>query len=139
VTDWHWPDTAVTEVVDGDTIDAILAITHDIGFGSSSTHQHHVRLRLNRVNAPKLANGYLGERGRAARGFVIAHTVDPVHVVTIGPYKFGGPKDYTGEWMAEVLLPDGRNLSDLMVENGHAVYWNGQGPRPNDLWQVTQR
>jgi len=32
--------------------------------------------------------------------------------------------------MAEITLPSGENLSDLLVSKGYAVYWNGQGPRP---------
>jgi hypothetical protein len=55
-----------------------------------------------------------------------------VHVTTLKRYKYGGPSETVGQYMAEVELPDGRNLSDLLVADGLAVYWDGQGPRPAD-------
>jgi hypothetical protein len=33
--------------------------------------------------------------------------------------------------MAEIVLPDGRNLSDVLVDLGLAVRWDGTGPRPD--------
>jgi hypothetical protein len=55
---------------------------------------------------------------------VIGLVTDPVHITTVGPYKYGD------EWMAEVTLADGRNLSDTLVGLGLAVLWDGTGPRP---------
>jgi hypothetical protein len=49
-----------------------------------------------------------------------------VHIRTTGPYK------YRDEWMAEVTLSDGRNMSDELVLGDWAVYWTGDGPRPAD-------
>jgi endonuclease YncB( thermonuclease family) len=126
VSRWLWPGSTVVRVVDGDTFDAL--VHRDLGFGGQAVLP--VRLRLNRINAPKGST----EAGKAATARVgielgLRATVD---LETINPYKYGGPKDMTGEWMAEVTLPDGVNLSDLLVEAGLAVYWDGQGPRPAD-------
>lgn len=125
MTAWAWPGTTIPRVVDGDTIDAV--VTRDMGFGGSAFFR--VRLRLNRINAPKASS----LAGHDATARVVDLTTEQVlHVVTTAAYKYGGPDDASGEWMAEVTLPDGRNLSDLLVAEGHAVYWDGEGPRPAD-------
>lgn len=122
---WTWPNSTVTAVVDGDTFDA--RVTRDIGFGGTTTFL--VRLRLNRINAPKLSS----EAGKSARARLRA-LVTPAQyaqIETLKPYKYGGPDSSPGEWMAEVVV-NGMNVSDLMVSSGHAVYWDGEGPRPQD-------
>ncbi len=125
--EWNWPDTIVERVVDGDTVDAI--VTRDLGFGGRV--QLPVRLRLNRIDAFKGST----KRGKAAAAMVEARTLGcPVNATTVKAYKYGHdgtPGDERcGEWMVEIVLPDGTNLSDLLVERRLAVYWNGQGPRP---------
>jgi endonuclease YncB( thermonuclease family) len=123
VAEWRWPDTLIERVVDGDTVDAI--VTRDLGFGGQV--QMPVRLRLNRIDAYRSNT----KRGKAARALVEARTLAcPVNATTLKPYKYGGPPDRVGEWMVEIVLPDGTNLSDLLVDQGLAVYWDGQGPRP---------
>lgn len=123
---WEWPGTVITRIVDADTVDA--TVTRDLGFGGTASFP--VRLRLNRINAPKARS----KPGRAAARAAAAYLdgAGPLHVVTVKPYKYGGPAGKVGEWMAEVTLPDGANLSDTLVAAGHAVYWDGQGPRPAD-------
>lgn len=122
---WSWPGTLITTVIDGDTIGAV--VRRDAGFNTWISFP--VRLRLNRVNAPKASS----VKGRLATARVRELTADvPVLVTTLKPYKYSGPAHTTGEWMAEVTLPDGRNLSDLLVAEQLAVFWDGQGPRPDD-------
>jgi len=116
---WTWPDSHVTRVIDGDSLTA--HVTRDLGFHGTATFD--VRLRLNRINTPPLKT----QEGHAAALFVtdlLMSTPVPVFIETVSPYKYGD------EWMAEITLPSGENLSDLMVSKGYAVYWNGQGPRP---------
>lgn len=127
MTAWTWTESRCTAVIDGDTVDLLL--TMDVGFGARTAHR--VRGRLNRVNALPLKT----PEGRDAAAYVgrrIFGAVRPdLTVVTVAPYKFGGPAWSPGEWMVEVTLPDGKNLSDLLVQRGHAVYWDGSGPRPD--------
>jgi len=119
---WTWPDSRVTRIIDGDSFVAML--TRDVGF--HGTLKFEVRLRLNRVNTPPLKT----PEGKSAAAFfeALVRASDaaspPLLIETVKPYKYGD------EWMAEVTLPDGRNVSDLMVSAGGAVYWDGTGPRP---------
>lgn len=122
--DWEWPDTVISRVLDGDSFDA--TVTRDIGFEGRASFP--IRLRLNRINTDPVRT----DRGFRAKARVLALTAGVrVTITTVRGYKYGAPAGTTGEWMAEVLLPDGRNLSDLLVVEGLAVYWTGQGPRPD--------
>ena len=119
---WLWPGARVTRVIDGDSF--VACVKRDIGFHGSVTFD--VRLRLNRINTPPVKT----PAGKSAATFfealarVSEVSSPPLLIETVKPYKYGD------EWMAEVTLPDGRNVSDVMVQSGGAVYWNGQGPRP---------
>lgn len=123
MTDWLWPGSTVTNIVDGDTFDAL--VTRDLGFGGKASFP--VRLRLNRINAPKASSDAGKNATAATRGFLLGQTVT---IQTLRTYKYGGGDK--PEWMAEVTLTDGRNLSDELVFGGWAVYWSGVGPRPAD-------
>lgn len=122
---WSWPDAEVVRIIDGDTLD--MRVVRDMGFGGTASFV--VRLRLNRVNAPggSTASGKLA----TAALQVLLPVGGKFALETIDPYKFGGPRTSPGEWMAEIAVPGG-NASDAMVAGSHAVYWDGQGPRPSD-------
>jgi endonuclease YncB( thermonuclease family) len=125
MTDWVWPNTRVVRVLDGDTLD--IEVIRDIGFEGKVIFP--VRVRVNRINAPALSS----VAGKVARDRVVALLgTATVNVTTLRGYKYGAPTDRTGAWMAEVVLPDGTNLSDTLVTEGHAVYWDGTGARPSD-------
>jgi len=119
---WTWPNSRIVRVIDGDSF--IARMTRDIGFHGEV--QFEQKLRLNRVNTPPLKT----PEGKSAAAFfeALVRASDaaspPLLIETVKPYKFGD------EFMAEVTLPDGRNVSDLMVSAGGAVYWDGTGPRP---------
>lgn len=120
---WIWPNATITRVIDGDSLTARL--TRDIGF--HGVVQFDQRVRLNRINTPpektevgKAAARYLAGLLRVSNGVPSL----PVTLESVKPYKYGD------EWMAELTLPDGRNVSDEMVASGSAVYWDGTGPRP---------
>lgn len=120
---WLWPGSTISNVVDGDSLDA--RVTRDLGFGG--TAEFVVRLRLNRINTPP---GHT-DQGKAATAYVRAATaVGTADIETLKPYKYGGPDSSPGEWMAEITLPSGVNLSDALVAAGLAVHWDGQGTRP---------
>lgn len=123
--EWPWPNTVISRVLDGDSVDADLVNEH-VGFGVQASFP--MRLRLNRINAAPSST----TKGKQAKARVLALTAGlRLHVVTGKGYKYGAPDGKAGEWMAEVQLPDGRNLSDLLVAENLATYWDGQGPRPD--------
>lgn len=109
---WSWPNSTIVRVVDGDSI--IGEMTKDIGFHGLVTFQQ--RLRLNRINAPKIDIG--------ADEYVKSWLNTTVTFETIKPYKYGD------EWMVEVTDQNRFNLSDRLVYFDYAVYWDGTGPRP---------
>jgi len=119
---WTWPNSRIVRIIDGDSF--IARMTRDIGFHGEV--QFEQKLRLNRINTPPLKT----PEGKSAAAFfeALVRASDaaspPLLIETVKPYKFGD------EFMAEVTLPDGRNVSDLMVSAGGAVYWDGTGPRP---------
>jgi endonuclease YncB( thermonuclease family) len=114
---WPWPGSTITRVIDGDSF--VATVSRDIGFHGVTTFEQ--KLRLNRINTPPKGTD-VGDRATA---FVIAAVTGViVNIETTGPYA------WRDEWMAEVTLPDGTNLSDALVTAGLALYWNGQGPRP---------
>jgi endonuclease YncB( thermonuclease family) len=119
---WSWPNSTITRVIDGDSFTA--RVTRDLGFHGTATFD--VKLRLNRVNTPpvKTAAGASAASLFTELVRLVAGVSTLVLIETVKPYKYGD------EWMAEVTLPDGSNVSDLMVVQGAAVYWDGTGPRP---------
>lgn len=82
-----------------------------------STSGSAQKLRLARIDAPELrAPTY--NAGRAARDYLLALLAgcQAVAVVT-------SEKDVYKRWIAEIEC-DGENVSDRMVESGHAVYYD---------------
>lgn len=122
-TGWLWPNSVITNVIDGDTFDA--RVRRDMGFGG--VVEFIVRLRLNRINAPAKSTAV----GKQAKAAVVSAALEKVVLIqTLKPYAYGGPDTSPGEWMAEVTLADGTNLSDSLVAAGLAFPWDGKGPRP---------
>lgn len=121
---WNWPNSKVIRVIDGDTV--VVELQSDTGFGGRFIRP--VSLRLNRIDSFLRSSA----RGTAAAAAMTDLVSQPVHVQTLKGYKFMGT--HAGEtvpaYMAEITLPDGRNVSDEMVSGGHAIYWDGTGPRP---------
>lgn len=116
---WNWPGSTLVRVVDGDTV--VVEVNRDLGFNGRAVFTQ--RIRLNRINAPKVSTAAGKEAKAALQSMLEGIDFD---LTTVGPYKYGD------EWMGEVVVPQKRNVSDVMVSSGHAVYWDGNGPRPAD-------
>jgi endonuclease YncB( thermonuclease family) len=119
---WVWPDSEIIAVNDGDTFTARLL--RDVGFGG--VIDWPVRLRLNRIDAFEKDT----PQGKLALVSMKTRVGSKYYMETFKPYKYSGPKTSPGEWMVEVHLRDGVLLSDWMVEQGHALYWDGMGKSP---------
>lgn len=104
----------VLNVVDGDTID----VTIDLGF-----YVHRLeRVRLSRINAfeTKLGKATTAEdkkKGLEGKEFLSGLLLNKQ--VTLQSLKVNDFEKY-GRFLAEVCI-DGKNVNDLMVENGFAV------------------
>ncbi len=97
----------VTRVVDGDTFDARV----DLGF----TVSVDVRFRLADIDTPESYRPSSEEErihGEAATHFV--KTLIEGKEITINSAKTGK----YGRWVASVTLPDGRNLTELLIKEG---------------------
>lgn len=116
---WLWPDSMITRVKDGDSI--IARVNRDVGFHGVISFD--VFLRLNRINAAPISTIH-GQEAKQFLTELLKPNLSLVNIETVKPYKYGD------EWMAEITLLDGRNVSDEMVSNAMAVYWDGTGPRP---------
>ncbi len=104
---------AWTRVVDGDTLRCIA----DVGRAYLP-----VVVRLARVNAPELRSDDPQERERArAAAAWLKEKLAPLPTkgfpLTLHVY---GADDWD-RWVAEVVLPDGANLSDALLASGHAT------------------
>lgn len=115
---WLWPGSTVTRIIDGDSFTA--RVTRDLGFHGTATFD--VKLRLNRINTPPVKTP--AGQDALLQAQLLMSPGAPVLIETVKPYKYGD------EWMAEVTTLEGRNVSDAMVANGHALFWDGTGPRP---------
>lgn len=109
----------VVEVHDGDTFTADV----DLGFGVWLRGQSY---RLAGCNARELAEpGGIEARDHLR---VPLPAGARVTLTSIRPDKYGGRYD------AAVTLPDGSDLTNLLVADGWAALWNGRGSRPVPPW-----
>lgn len=107
----------VNRVVDGDTLEVLI----DLGFKIGLMEM----VRIYGINTPELHSQDPSERLRAQAARADAQSIlDMVGgSVTIRSHK-GGAEKY-GRWLAEVFLPNGQSLGNLLIEHGHAVAYDG--------------
>lgn len=127
----------VVAIHDGDTFDVDITLvpskSHrrladvDLGFNVHLVDRVGVRLerqsvRLYGCNAAELST----PAGKAALAFLetVLHISDVVTLVSHGWDKFGGRVD------GQVTLPDGRDLTAVMITAGQAAPWDGTGAKP---------
>jgi endonuclease YncB( thermonuclease family) len=123
----------VLEVIDGDTVKFSVRLTRsraksrDLGmhvFIEDGYICVHENLRFNRINA--------AEHGTAAGDAATAWLKQELPVGMVVDAKT--LKDKTekyGRFLADLTRPgDTQMLQDIEVAAGHALYWDGHGPRP---------
>lgn len=94
----------VHKIIDADTVDFLV----DLGLHTLRV----VRCRLYNINAPERFT----EAGKLATAYVKETLGDKVIILLT--YK--DPTDKYGRWIADVYV-DGKSVSAMMVDNGHAV------------------
>jgi len=116
----HAAATAVTgRVIDGDTFAARIYLD-----GATV----RARIRLINVDAPDLRGACPWETklAKLSRDRLSQLIPDGTTV------RLENLKDdkYLGRVNANVILPDGRDVGDVLVEESLAAYYNGRGPKP---------
>lgn len=123
----------IVRVIDGDTLDVDVTLTAsvkvDVGLDTTLTataaEDVSIRLRLNGLNAPEKNT----PEGKAAIAFVNAWITQHA-----GPYTLttlpGDRREKYGRTLATVTAADGAVLNQDLLASGHALPYNGTGPRP---------
>jgi endonuclease YncB( thermonuclease family) len=121
----------VIDVIDGDTIHVSVPLCStrradgDLSFHIYAEGGHvvvHLPIRLLGCNA--------AEHGTPAGDAATAHLkqlLPPGTVVTLSTLA---ADKYGTRWDADVTLPDGRDLVELLIREQWAAPWYGLGPKP---------
>lgn len=109
----------VVRVVDGDT----MRLDVDLGFGIWKVNQ---AFRLLGCNARELSE----PGGKEARDH-LAQLVQPGAEVTLRSVRVD---KYGDRYDAQIALPDGRDLVNVLVSAGWAAPWDGSGTRRVPPW-----
>jgi endonuclease YncB( thermonuclease family) len=110
----------VIRVIDGDS----FVVNVDLQWNDLWAHNQEIRLAG--CNAREHAEAGGPEATSNLRQILtpgIQVTLDHVQ-----PDKYGGRSD------ARVALPDGRDLTELLIATGWAAVWNGRGLKPVPAW-----
>ena len=108
----------VVAVLDGDTIEVVAQIW--IG------QRLRIRVRLAGVDAPELRGACEAEKAGAERARALVVRSVEGDGVTLNEIAYG---KFAGRVVARVVLPDGDDLSALLLRSGLAKPYDG-GPRP---------
>ena len=112
---------------DGDTFRADVRV--GFGWTNQGTNGEGQPFRVAGCNAIELKQ----PGGQEAQAHLAA-LLPPGTVVVLDSLK---DYKYGGEYMANVTLPDGRNLTQVLVADGFACYWQGKGAAPVPAWPRT--
>jgi endonuclease YncB( thermonuclease family) len=129
---WDFPHAKVVSVHDGDTA------TIDIDLGFEETKR--VNVRFLGCNAIELSQPGGTEARDNLTAIIPAGT--PIALHSVAYDKYGGRVD------GHITLPDGQDLTTLLIRTGWAAAWDGTGKAPTPPWprqpntqeqQVTER
>jgi micrococcal nuclease len=107
----------VVDVHDGDTI----TVNVDLGFDQSFNKMH---LRLLGLNAPELST----PAGKLSQTYLAALLSTAGNVLTIRTVK--DKQEKYGRYLATLILPDGTDVNQRLIDAGYAKPWDGTGARP---------
>ena len=117
----------IKKVVDGDTVDVII----DLGFNIL----HSARIRLLGIDTPESRTRDLEEKKYGLKAKRYLKEQLSKGDITMKSHK---EKGKFGRVLG-VLFADGQNINDLMVENYHAVPYEGQSKYDIDELHIENR
>ena len=110
----------VLDWLDGDT----LKVKIDLGFDIEANK--HVRVFG--INAREIHSKDIEERKAGVKARTFAQMLAPVSsYILVKTHQGNREQEKFGRWLADITLRDGRNFSDVMIEERHAVpYFGGK-------------
>lgn len=107
----------ITRWVDGDTFDAMV----DLGFHTYRQDRFRLIAASQGVDTPEMNSRDPAERERARAAMARSLELAPLGLNVILRTHKGDAKDGFGRFLAELMLPDGRSLGDVLLSEGQAV------------------
>ena len=113
-------DVKVIKVVDGDTVDVDI----DLGFGVTLTDE---RVRIMGIDTPESRTRDKVEDlfGEAAKERLKVLMADGGKLITTEDRKGEDMKGKFGRILGDFRIGDGRKVTDILIEEGHAVAYFG--------------
>lgn len=125
-TPWVYTAT-VLDVHDGDTVTLdVTLLDADLGFTIRAVHHWTMKIRLAHIQAPELTKPGGPQSRDFLRSLIQVGSTVVLHTIKDQADKYGGR--YDGELY--LTTDTAHSLNDQMVAAGHAVYWDGTGPKP---------
>jgi endonuclease YncB( thermonuclease family) len=117
----------VFKVEDGDTV----YVWCDQGFDN----WRMTKVRIRGIAARELSM----PGGKEARDFLVSilppRSLPTEATCVVYAYKWD---KYAPRVDGDILLFNGRMISELMIESGYAASWDGKGPQPTPEWPIPQ-
>lgn len=109
----------VTRIIDGDSIEVNLDLGHHL-------YKKDADIRLLGINTPEV-RGEEKELGNVAKAKL--EELIPVGTAVV---VYSAKLDSFGRMLADVWIKDqyGRTVSQILVDQGYAIAWDGSGSRP---------
>jgi endonuclease YncB( thermonuclease family) len=111
----------VVRCIDGDTVVFQVPLWHEPELTLKEP------FRVFGINAPEMHSANPNEKKAAEAALAFLSTLLPAdYQVTVTSQG----RDKYGRGLVSITLPDGSDVSKLMIDSGHALPWDGHGAKP---------
>lgn len=114
-------DVTIVKIIDGDTVDVDI----DLGFGITLRDE---RVRIMGIDTPESRTSDKVEKvfGLASKERLTELLNDNPVLITFDDKKGEDMKGKFGRVLGDFKTPDGNKVTDILIEEGHAVRYYGQ-------------